>query len=126
MLPPRTVVAYLSFALGQDARGTHLILHSFDRHNDSKANNNPPKSSETAEKQGRDSQKASQQSQRGERANLESFKGRQARRRSNNRVGVGAIESQPAPPAPPNTTRIRLTTTKKYILNSAKVSQACA
>jgi hypothetical protein len=63
MFPPRTVVAYLSFTSGQDA-GTHLVLHSFDRQNDSKADNNCLKSSETAEKQGRDSKSSTTISKR--------------------------------------------------------------
>jgi FKBP-type peptidyl-prolyl cis-trans isomerase len=67
------------------------------------------------EKRVRDSQKALQQSQRGKRAASKPPKGRQAKRRSNNSVRVGAIKAQPAPSAPPKTTRTRSTTApKKY------------
>jgi hypothetical protein len=59
------------------------------------------------EKRVRHSQKALQQSQRGKRAASEPPKGRQAKRRSNNSVGVGAVKTQPAPPAPPKTTQTR-------------------
>ena len=65
MLPPSTVVAYLSFTSGQGA-GENLALHSFDHHNDSKADNNRLKSPETAEKQGRDSKHPTKISKRQE------------------------------------------------------------
>ena len=67
------------------------------------------------EKQDRDSQKALKQSQRGKRAASKPPKGRQAKRRNNSRVKGGAAEAQPAPAAPPKTTRTRsITAPKKY------------
>jgi hypothetical protein len=126
MLPPRTYVAYLSSILGQSAGGTHLILHLFGRHNDGKTDYSRPKSPETAEKQKEDSQKALQRSRRGKRAYSNPFKGRQAKQRTNHRVAVGAVEPQPAWPAPPRATRTRTITAPKDVLSSAKALQAYA
>ncbi|KAI0568627.1 hypothetical protein TUN199_11800, partial [Pyrenophora tritici-repentis] len=76
------------------------------------------------EKRDRDSQKALQQSQRGKRAASKPPKGRQEERRSNNRGTEGAIETQPAPPVPPKTTRTRSIKAPKNSLNSTKASHA--